>query len=190
MRNRAKKNGFTLLEMLIVIGLLVIVTTVAIPQFKKSFDDIHINKTLDDLDSLLQSTRSYYLVMNEFPEDRRPGRMPIDANWVFQSNFLGSKEKVDEEYYNLIVKPWNGYHYDWDCWNDDDVHIAEWCILLTGQSEQSKANRALFENKIKQRYGKVNNSIKGDNKDFLYLNFSLLETPKTGKEANYWNRYY
>jgi len=61
MRNRAKlkeEKGFTLLEMLVVIGLLVIVTTVAVPQFKKCFQDLHLNKTLDDLDSLLQATRS------------------------------------------------------------------------------------------------------------------------------------
>ena len=78
MRNRAKPKkakGFTLLEMLVVIGLLVIVTTVAVPQFKKCFEDIHLNKSLDDLDSLLQSTRSYYFVMNEVPEDEKPGRI-------------------------------------------------------------------------------------------------------------------
>ena len=33
MRNRTKEKGVTLLEMLVVIGLLVIVTTVAVPQF-------------------------------------------------------------------------------------------------------------------------------------------------------------
>jgi len=38
LRKVKKKKGFTLLEMLIVIGLLVIVTTVAIPQFKKCFE--------------------------------------------------------------------------------------------------------------------------------------------------------
>ena len=33
MRNRTKEKGVTLLEMLVEIGLLVIVTTVAVPQF-------------------------------------------------------------------------------------------------------------------------------------------------------------
>ncbi len=190
-----KEKGFTLLEMLVVIGLLVIVTTVAVPQFKKCFDDIHLNKSLDDLDSLMQSTRSYYLVMNEFPGDGTPpAHIPIGAEWAFQANLIGDKAENNKNFYSLAIKPWKGYNYDWDCWGaSENYYIAEWVLLFTGQGKGSagEKNRALFEKKVSQRYGDlVNYNVKGSNKIYTYLNFSMVETPKTGKETNYWNRYY
>ena len=179
--------------MLIVIGLLVIITTVAVPKFKKCYDDIHLNKALDDLDALLQSTRSYYLVMNESPGDGNPGLFPVEAGWVLQANFLGSKKTENEkDYYNFAIKPWKGHLYDWDCWADESYHSAEWVLLFAGKSEQTQADRDLFKKKVAQRYGKdlINYDTKRNNKDYTYLNISLVETPKTGKETNYWNRYY
>ena len=65
--------------MLVVIGFLVIVTTVAVPQFRKCYEDIHLNKCLDDIDSLIQSMRSNYLIMNELPEDEKAGLLPGEA---------------------------------------------------------------------------------------------------------------
>jgi len=199
LRKVKKKKGFTLLEMLIVIGLLVIVTTVAIPQFKKCFEDIHLNKSLDDLDSLMQSTRSYYLVMNEFPDDGTPTiHMPAEAGWAFQTNFLGEKQQSNgKDFYIFTVKPWKGFNYDWDCWTGTNYHSAEWVLLFSGQTDKSIANRALFKQKLLQRYGidlDEENSghtiAKKGNKNYTYLNFPMVETPKIEKEENYWNRYY
>lgn len=193
MRNRTKETGFTLLEMLVVIGLLVIVTTVAVPQFKKCFDDIHLNKSLDDLDSLLQSTRSYYLVMNEIPQDGNPGLFPVESDWAFQANFFGKKTE-NKNYYNFAIKPWKGYTYDWDCWPEEGYHSAEWVLLFSGQGKNSEGekNRDFFTEKVSQRYGEdlVNDVTKKSNKNYTYLNFSMVESPKTGKDTNYWNRYY
>ena len=151
-----EEKGFTLLEMLVVIGLLVIVTTVAVPQFKKCFEDIHVNKSLDDVDSLMQSMRSYYLVMNEFPEDGNPttrAELPVKAGWAFQPNFLGEKANKNTNFYTLTIKPWKGFNYDWDCWLTDKYHIAEWVLLFDGQGKDSdgEKNRALFLKKSVDR---------------------------------------
>ena len=73
-------------------------------------------------------------------------------------------------------------------------HIGEWVLLFEGQGEDSVAetNRDLFKQKVSQRYRKdlVNDVTKRNNEAYTYLNFSMVESPKTGKEENYWNRYY
>ena len=188
MRNRAKQKkekGFTLLEMLVVIGLLVLVTTVAVPQFKKCFQDIQLNKTLDDLDSLLQATRSYYLVMNELPEDEYSGRVSEEVAWAMQSNFLGpidSDSDYKGNFYYLTIKNYSGYSYDWDFWCDNDDFRPHWGILF---NEKDSPSRNLFVNKMKSRFGSSpNDTDVFQNRDCLFL--PLLEIPKAKKE----NRYY
>lgn len=184
MRNRAKlkkEKGFTLLEMLVVIGLLVIVTTVAVPQFKKCFQDLRLNKTLDDLDSLWQSTRSYYLIMNEVPEDEASDRVSEEMAWAVQANFLGPKKNEnDDYYYNITIKNFSNWPYDWDFWPDEDNVHPQWAILFHENDTNSK-NLAL--NKMRNRFGNSLNEI-NENSGRLYL--SLLEIPKANKE----NRYY
>ena len=190
MRNRAKQKkekGFTLLEMLVVIGLLVLVTTVAVPQFKKCFQDIQLNKTLDDLDSLLQATRSYYLVMNELPEDEYSGRVSEEVAWAMQSNFLGpidsdSDPRYKGNFYYLTVINYSGYSYDWDFWCDNDDFRPHWGILF---NEKDPPSRKSFVDKMKSRFGNSLNDVDifGD-RSSLFL--SLLEIPKAKKE----NRYY
>ena len=190
MRNRVKQQkvkGFTLLEMLIVIGLLVIVTTVAVPKFKKCYDDIHINKTLDDLDSLLQSTRSYYLIMNEVPEDENPARIPEEVAWAMQPNFLGSK---GEGYYNISIKNWSGDRYDWDYWTDRPNFHPQWGLLFKGEDKISKS---LFVEKMRNRFGlSLNECTEGSATSGQYFLFlSLLEIPKVSKDKkNKENRYF
>ena len=174
--------------MLVVIGLLVIVTTVAVPQFKKCFQDIHFNKTLDDLDSLLQATRSYYLIMNEVPEDEDPGRVSEEIAWAMQTNFLGPKDSVTSykgNFYYLTIKNYSGHNYDWDFWHDRDNFHPQWGILFNKGDTTSKS---LFIDKMRSRFGNaLNECTEGSattGQDYLFL--SLLEIPKAKKE----NRYY
>ena len=188
MQNRSKTKGFTLLEMLIVIGLLVIVTTVAIPHFKKSFQEIHLNKTLDDLDSLLQSTRAYYLIMNELPEDEDPGRISEEVAWAIQANFLGPIDSVahyNGNFFWLTIKNYSGINYDWDYWYERNNFHPQWGILFNSNDTKSKD---LFVTKMRNRFGSSLNECIEDTpyggSDYLFL--SLLEIPKVNKE----NRYY
>ena len=174
--------------MLVVIGLLVLVTTVAVPQFKKCFQDVQLNKTLDDLDSLLQATRSYYLVMNELPEDEDPGRVSEEVAWAMQSNFLGpidSDSSYKGNFYYLTIKNYSGANYDWDFWYESDNFHPQWGILFTKDDTVSKN---LFINKMRSRFGNsLNECTEGSiTQAHNYIFLSLLEVPKANKE----NRYY
>lgn len=185
---RRGQKGFTLLEMLVVIGLLVIVTTIAVPHFKKCYDDIRLSKTLDDLDSLVQSVRSYYLVMNEMPEDEDPGRISEEVGWAMQANFLGkmgNDKHYSGNFYNITIKNWSGYHYDWDFWYGADNFHPQWALLF---EKGDKTSKLLFLEKMRKRFGSSLNECTENSatSGHDYLNLSLVEIPKVDKE----NRYY
>ena len=61
-----RTSGFTLLEMMVVIALLVVVTTFAVPGFRKLYKDFRINEILDHVDTFFKGYRGYYLVNNEY----------------------------------------------------------------------------------------------------------------------------
>lgn len=126
--------------------------------------------------------------MNEFPVDGDPELFPVEYDWAFQANFLGKKTD-DKNHYNFAIKPWKGYAYDWDGWGEENYHIGVWVLLFEGQGENSigEMNRNLFKQKVSQRYGQdlVDYATKKGNQQYTYLNFFMLESPKTGKEANY-----
>ena len=54
---------------MVVISIVGILVLIAVPGFKKAYQDFWIQRTLSDADTLLQSCRSYYLIYNEIPPD-------------------------------------------------------------------------------------------------------------------------
>ena len=112
-----QNSGFTLFEMLVVIGIIALVSSVAVPAFKKSVDGVKINKTLDDIKVLMNGYRTYYLIFNEFPDDVVvAGKLKAKAAWAFPGNIIAKKIKDDKEEYLLAVKPYEGTGYDFENW--------------------------------------------------------------------------
>ena len=58
-------SGFTLIEMMVVIGIIAILGAVIVPGFKKIYSDFRMMETYNMLDSILSSMRSFYLIRNE-----------------------------------------------------------------------------------------------------------------------------
>lgn len=181
------EKGFTLIEMMVVIGILTIVTTIAVPRFKKCYDDMHLNKTLDDLDSLIQSTRSYYLIMNEMPQDENKGQISTKVAWALQPNFLGKTGKDETgNFYFITIRNWKGCFYDWDFWLEQNDFHPQWTLLFNYKDIKSKQ---LFLNKVANRFGPALNNCPNNpvtQNTYEALNISLVEIPKNKKE----NRYY
>ena len=57
--------GFTLIEMMVVIGIIAILSSFVVPGFKKAYDDFKLRESLDYIDTTMSALRSFYLIHNE-----------------------------------------------------------------------------------------------------------------------------
>ena len=57
--------GFTLIEMMVVIGIIAILSSFVVPGIKKAYDDFKLRQTYDNINIVMQAMRSYYLIFNE-----------------------------------------------------------------------------------------------------------------------------
>ncbi len=178
------EKGFTLIEMLIVIGLLAIVTTVAIPRFKKCYDDIRISKSIDDGDSLLQSMRAYYLIMNELPRDENEKEIPENITWSIQANFMGmqttSSLTGNNKIFYYTIQPWQGIGYDWEVWPELTNYHAGIAIRINLSAKNT------YLNKLNKRYNLYySEKARYPQHDLMLW---MVEYPKTRKSGE--NRYF
>ncbi len=68
-------TAFTLIELMVVVGIITILGVIVGPGFKKAYDDYNVTKTIDEAKALLNTVRSYYLIYNELPSDMNPGHL-------------------------------------------------------------------------------------------------------------------
>ncbi len=89
-----KLSAFTLIEMMVVIGIIAIVTLGAVPGLKKAYADFRDRQDLEILDTFISSTRSYALLMSEYPHHTYFGRWAYEANWVIPRYFTSGGADV------------------------------------------------------------------------------------------------
>ena len=106
--------GFTLLEMMVVIGLIALITGWAVPGIKKAYEDFRIKETLSHIDTYISSSRSYYLIKSEFVEDATPDLLKPHAA-IFFPKYYHTRTIYYNRYY-MNVKPYRGTTYDIDGW--------------------------------------------------------------------------
>lgn len=100
--------------MLVVIGMITIVTAVALPSLRGLFEDFRINQTVQEADTLISSYRSYYLIMNEFPADTNADSLRnFKADWCLPRNFYTVSP------HKFSVKPYKGDCFDFEQWTDN-----------------------------------------------------------------------
>ena len=118
-RENAKcKNltAFTLLELMVVISIIGILTLVAIPNFKKAYEDLNIKKTCGEVEVICNSIQAYYLIMNEFPSDSQPRKVNSGIKWVLPKYFYKN--------FDFLIEPYSGGNYDIENWFTDDVYAT------------------------------------------------------------------
>ena len=88
------RSAFTLIEMMVVIGIIALLAYGAAPGIKKAYEDFQLRKDLEFLDMLISSTRTYELVMNEYPHLSFEGRWAWEANWTLPRYFTSGTPDV------------------------------------------------------------------------------------------------
>jgi general secretion pathway protein G len=81
------RQGFTLLELLLVLAILVVIGGIALPNFLGAGQEAKVNATKVQLDALKQSINLYQVRMNKLPETLEvlrdgPSDAAAKAKWV------------------------------------------------------------------------------------------------------------
>lgn len=85
--NRSRRAGFTLLELLLVLAILVVIGGIALPNFMGAGTEAKINATKVQMDHLKQAIMMYQIRMNSLPDSLEalrdgPSDAAAKAKWV------------------------------------------------------------------------------------------------------------
>ena len=161
-KKRPSPKAFTLIEMMVVLGILAIVSIWATPSIKRAIDDITMQKNAETFDTLYSSMRSYYLVLNEFPPDPQDGYVPKKAAWALPSTFYNHTLQADEALtwkYTFNVKPLNfgddpknlELIYDIDNWIENKVQTYHSMFITVRKTNSNNMNTS-WDDFLQERY--------------------------------------
>ena len=67
--NDVNKSGFTLIEILIVVLIIGLLTSIALPGYRKAVEKSKASEALSNLSALSKSEHSFYLAKNKYTQD-------------------------------------------------------------------------------------------------------------------------
>jgi prepilin-type N-terminal cleavage/methylation domain-containing protein len=103
------RGGFTLIEIVVALCIVAILTAIAIPGFKKATEDFRLNEFACNFDSLIKSTRAYYLIFNEWPPDPSRTNVPSGNIRYFLPSHL---HKGNQLIYAPLRKSGTAFDFD------------------------------------------------------------------------------
>lgn len=161
-RSTGERQGFTLIEMLVVIGMVTIVTAVALPSLRGLFQEFKINQTIEEADTLISSYRSHYLIMNEFPVDTHYDTLKdTKADWCFPRNFYTTSP------HKFSITPYKGTQFDFELWavstsaSDIASMKTQDAILINMRGLSDPAVTEKYKAKLSNLYPKISLPMNG-----------------------------
>ncbi|WP_370980546.1 prepilin-type N-terminal cleavage/methylation domain-containing protein [Agaribacterium sp. ZY112] len=85
-----KSKGFSLIEILVVLAIMAILITLAVPSNKGRYDKVKVKESLVLIDTYKAQIEAIYALTGEFPEDNAAAGLPEPQQIV--GNFLSSTE--------------------------------------------------------------------------------------------------
>lgn len=105
-----KKNGFTLIELMIVVSIIGILAAVALPTYQSYTLKAHVAEPLVYAGNLRQPINEFYIENLEFPQNNKQARLPEPDKLI--SNKISNVEVVNGAFHillgNKVPKPLQG----------------------------------------------------------------------------------
>ncbi|MDR0647386.1 MAG: prepilin-type N-terminal cleavage/methylation domain-containing protein [Puniceicoccales bacterium] len=137
--------GFTLVEIVVTLCIVAILTTIAIPGFKKTMQDLKFNEFVCNFEGLIKAFRSYYLIFNEWPADVGTNAIPSGNIRRFLQNHLYSGNQ-------FIYRPMrkSAAAFDFENWLTGNVRADDGTILRIAVDARigNKQDAQLYFNKL------------------------------------------
>jgi prepilin-type N-terminal cleavage/methylation domain-containing protein len=130
---RRAQAGFTLVEVLVVLAVLSIVSSIAILQLQDAYYRGRAVKIIEDVNAIRVAAYQYYTDNGIFPRDVDAGRPPDGLE-----TYLGGRIRWVQ----------TDYSYDWDLWirpNGDPAHPATGVLIgISFLTEDARLREAVL----------------------------------------------
>ena len=181
--------GFTLIEMMVVIGLIAVVGAWAIPGLKKAYDSFKFAETFDHLDTFRSSFTAFYLIKNEFPGDCTKSHINEAEAWCLPGSYY--KRVLENKKYELNVIPYQATAYDIDNWINTNLSISteEFRQFHITISVTGLANIRKWIQRLQNRYGNTS-VLPGPKQDTAALAFPGMQDLQAEESPVHRDRFY
>jgi hypothetical protein len=166
---------------MVALCIVAIFTTIAVPGFKKTMQDLKLNEFACNFDSLIKAFRSYYLIFNEWPADGGDNVVPSGKIRYFLQHHLYSGNQF---IYRPLRK--SGTAFDFENWILNDGRVMSTVGLTArglGNNFQLGWGKLQLSGDHKNHFFNVKDLVLTQNSDIFYR---FPDIPQTNNE----NRYY
>jgi general secretion pathway protein G len=109
-KTQLKNTGFTLVELMVVIAVMAILSTLVITQISGSHEKAYFSRAQTELNTISSAAKAYALKYDVYPDDSPDAGIPSEI-----MEFVRTADG-NEEWPN---GPWPGSKYDYDAWDVD-----------------------------------------------------------------------
>lgn len=115
MYQQATRRGFTLIELLIVVLIIGILATIALPQYQLALEQARVRSGIVFMDAWIQAEEIYYLNHGNYTTDwnELDIKIPLPKDWIVQTSYIRTTDPLhpDSRLQMYINNPQRGLSY-------------------------------------------------------------------------------